>query len=331
MEHFIDTSTISAQAGHGGKGCSSFRREKFVPLGGPDGGDGGNGGNILIKASEKHSTLFHLKDKKIICAQNGKNGSPQKKSGKNGLDQIILVPIGTLIYDENSNLVSDICTSKQEVVVAKGGKGGKGNQHFSNSRKQAPTYSQQGLPGESCRLRLELRLLADVGLIGMPNAGKSTLLKQLTQANAKIGAYPFTTLSPNIGTLQVYDQHITLADIPGLIEGASDGQGLGNQFLRHIDRTRILLHVLDCASFSVEEIWKNYAQILTELEKSNYQLLQKPQLVVLNKHDAIQNLSELETLFEKKGLGFICVSGLTGYGITKLKQTIQDMVQKDQS
>ena len=331
MEHFIDTSSIEVIAGHGGKGCSSFRREKFVPLGGPDGGDGGNGGNVILKASKKHSTLFHLKDKKFIKAQDGKSGSPQKKSGKKGLDQIVLVPTGTLVYDKNSNLVSDINLENQEVIVARGGKGGKGNQHFSNSRKQAPTYSQQGLPGESCHLRLELRLLADVGLIGMPNAGKSTLLKQVTQANAKIGAYPFTTLSPNIGTLQVYDQHITLADIPGLIEGASKGQGLGNQFLRHIDRTRVLLHVLDCASYSVQAVWENYSQILSELEKSQYQLLKKPHLVVLNKYDAIQNLSELESFFKQKKLDFICVSGLTGYGITKLKQTIQNMVQKDQA
>ena len=309
---FVDQIEIFVKSGKGGDGMVHFRREKFVPRGGPDGGDGGKGGDVLFEVRPGLNTLSAFRPKQKFAAQDGGNGGSAQKTGKNGDDLVILIPPGTLIYDaENGELIGDLMKPDQKIKVCKGGRGGRGNQHFATSRNQAPRTAERGEPSESTHLRLELRLIADVGIIGIPNAGKSTLLSVLTQAKPKIAAYPFTTLEPNLGVARVDDDTtIVLADIPGLIEGASQGVGLGHEFLRHIQRTRLLIHLLD--GMSADPL-ADFSQINTELSLFDPGLAQKLQLVVLNKIDqpeVKERFNKLRSEFKKRGVELMTISAL---------------------
>ncbi len=281
---FIDTAEIYVQSGKGGDGMVHFRREKYVPRGGPDGGDGGKGGDVVLEVNPHLNTLADFNHKKRFVAQNGKPGGPNNRYGKSAPDLVIRVPPGTVVYDADSGeVLGDLTEPGQRLVVCKGGRGGRGNTHFKSARRQVPRIAEKGEPGESRHLRLELKLIADIGLIGVPNAGKSTLLSVLTNARPKIAPYPFTTLTPNLGVASV-DEHtrVVLADIPGLIEGASQGAGLGHEFLRHVQRTRVLVHLLD--GLSAEPL-ADFSQINTELSLFDPHLADKPQLVAFNKID----------------------------------------------
>lgn len=281
---FIDDAIISIHSGKGGDGVVHFRREKYVPYGGPDGGDGGKGGDVIIQVNPKISTLASFKQKSSFQAQNGKNGAKQNMTGHSGEDLVIQVPQGTLIFDVTSGaLIADLTQAGQTLVIAKGGKGGLGNSHFANSRNQTPRIAEHGEPSQERHLRLELKLVADVGIVGVPNAGKSTLLATVTNAKPKIADYPFTTLEPNLGVAAINDDDtLILADIPGLIEGAHMGVGLGHDFLKHIQRTRVLIHLLDGLA---EDPVLDYAQINSELALFDPGLAEKPQIVALNKID----------------------------------------------
>ncbi|NBV41839.1 GTPase ObgE, partial [bacterium] len=303
----------------GGPGAVTFRREKFVAKGGPDGGDGGKGGDVIFRAQSRLQTLMDLTLKRRYVAGNGEKGSKRNCYGSDGQTLVIEVPCGTMIFNEDGEMVADLTESGTEFVAGKGGKGGLGNARFATSTNRVPRYAQPGLPGDEGRFRLELRLLAQVGLVGQPNAGKSTLLKALTRANPKIADYPFTTLFPNLGVLRVDDREIVVADIPGLIEGASQGQGLGADFLRHIDRTQLLIHVV-AAGESPEVSYANYATIEKELGASEFDLSQKPIFVVLSKCDLLDSdgIVLYTRFFESKGIDVIPVSGVSGYGMEVL-------------
>src|SRR5512146_2009891 len=279
---FIDEAEIVVRSGKGGDGMVHFHREKFVPRGGPDGGDGGGGGDVIFEVRPTLNTLQAFRHVTRYIAQDGKNGGPNDMSGKSAPDLIVPVPPGTLLYDaETGDLLGDLIEPGQRLTVCKGGRGGRGNTHWKSSTNQAPRTAERGEPGEEKRLKLELKLIADIGLIGVPNAGKTTLLSVLTNAKPKIAAYPFTTLEPNLGVAQIDDEHtVVLADIPGLIEGASHGAGLGLDFLRHVQRTRVLIHLLD--GLSADPL-ADYSQINSELSLFDPGLARKPQVVALNK------------------------------------------------
>ncbi len=283
MKPFIDEIKIGIQSGRGGNGIVSFRREKFVPKGGPDGGDGGKGGDVVFMANSRLNTLSHLYPNKVYKADNGKNGAGAKRTGKSGKTLLIEVPTGTQIYDYENNLLHDFEQDGEKYLALEGGIGGAGNYHYSNSVDQTPRKAKQGLPGEKLKIKLVLKIIADIGLVGFPNAGKSTFLSMVSKASPKIGAYPFTTLRPNLGTFS-YDgiRNYVIADIPGLIEGASSGKGLGIQFLKHIERTRILLFILDGLNTDYST---QYKQLLEELKKFNPQLLHKQRVVAISKSD----------------------------------------------
>jgi GTP-binding protein len=323
MSKFIDEVTLSVKAGDGGPGSRSFRREKFVPMGGPDGGKGGNGGNIVLQACHKVQSLIDLKSNKIYKAKNGNPGMGRKKFGANGDDLVIMVPIGTQIFNEKKELLGDLTKQDEIIVIAKGGKGGLGNASFSSSVNRSPQHAQQGMPGEELKVLLELKLIAEIGLIGLPNAGKSSLLKALTYANTEIGDYPFTTIHPNLGTLKTEDKEIIMADIPGLIQGASEGKGLGFEFLRHIDRTKLLIHLV-AADYSAESVFENYAITVNELEKSPYDLISKPTLTLLSKSDLVNSDIEVNiiNLFKKNDVTIFPVSSFTKVGISELIKKI---------
>ncbi|MCS6955929.1 MAG: GTPase ObgE, partial [Candidatus Calescibacterium sp.] len=282
--NFIDEVEIIVKAGDGGNGCVSFRREKFVPKGGPDGGDGGNGGNIIIKSTQHLNTLIDYRYNKYFEAENGEHGKGKNRHGKNGKDLVLLVPIGTTIIDENNNK-TELDHDNQEVVIAKGGKGGRGNAKFTTPVYKAPKFAEKGQKGETKKLKLELKLIADVGIIGLPNAGKSTLLSIISNAKPKIADYPFTTLVPNLGVTIFNKKSIILIDLPGIIEGASQGKGLGLLFLKHFQKSKIFLHLIDIT----QDYKKNYKIIINELKKysesNNINLLEKPQIICLNKID----------------------------------------------
>jgi GTP-binding protein len=320
MSQFIDEVRITVKSGNGGPGAVSFRREIYVPRGGPDGGDGGAGGDVILQTSSKLQTLIDLKLKRLQKAENGERGDKKNSFGSRGKDCVIPVPCGTIVRDGDGQLLIDMTEEGQTYIAAKGGKGGKGNAFFTTSTHQAPRFAQPGIPGSSQELHLELRLIAQVGLVGLPNAGKSTLLKALTRANPKIADYPFTTLFPNLGVLRSVDKEIILADIPGLIEGASTGQGLGSDFLKHIARTEILLHVIAITPDDPEQLWEDYGTITEELRKSDLDLLSKPRHILLSKADLVPDtdLDVYQDIFKSKGIETTVISGVSGYGLTTL-------------
>lgn len=325
---FIDKAKIFVKAGDGGNGCVAFHREKFVPMGGPSGGDGGKGGDVILLADKDLHTLMDFKYKKHYKAQRGQNGQGGNKKGKDGEDLIIKVPVGTVVKDaQTGEIIADLVEDGQRVVVAKGGKGGKGNAAFKTATNQAPTKAEPGEEGEERWIELELKLLADIGIIGFPNAGKSTLISALSKARPKIADYPFTTLTPVLGVLQLdVDDFVVLADIPGLIEGASEGVGLGHEFLRHIERTKFLIHLIDVSDFAERE-WKEAYQIINrELGNYSEDLLKKPQIVVANKIDALSDRSKLQEIrefFQSRGIPFVSVSLITREGIEELIDTVK--------
>ncbi|MGV3720504.1 MAG: GTPase ObgE, partial [Actinomycetota bacterium] len=284
---FVDEVVIHVEAGRGGDGCASFRREKHVPRGGPDGGDGGRGGDVVMTADPMLTTLIDFRFKREYKAERGGNGSSNQKFGKNGAGIQLRVPVGTQVTDlETGELIADFVRPEQREVIAKGGRGGRGNTHFVSSTHQVPRFAEKGEPAEVHELRLDLKLLADVGLIGFPNVGKSTLISKVSAARPKIADYPFTTLVPNLGVVQVEPgRSFVVADIPGLIEGASSGAGLGHQFLRHVERTRMLVHVLDVSGLTMRDPYEDYLIVNQELAAYSDRLSALPQLVALNKSD----------------------------------------------
>lgn len=312
---FTDQVVIHIKSGKGGDGMVHFRREKFIPMGGPDGGDGGKGGDVIFEVKSTLNTLSSFRQNQKFKAEEGVKGGPSQMSGRYGKDLIIYVPPGTAIYDisdgETPSLLGDLTKPGQKLTVLKGGRGGRGNQHFATSRNQAPRTAEKGEPAEEKRIKLELKLIADIGLIGVPNAGKSTLLSVLTNARPKIAAYPFTTLEPNLGVANIDDDTtVVLADIPGLIEGASHGAGLGHDFLRHIQRTRVLIHLLDGLS---EDPVADYSQINSELSLFDPNLAKKPQIVALNKidqPDVQERLADIQKRFGKLKVELMTISAL---------------------
>jgi len=284
---FIDEAIITVESGDGGRGCVSFRREKYIPRGGPDGGDGGKGGDVILKSTSRRRTLFPFQLKRQFKAQNGAHGQGKQRTGKNGEDLIIEIPPGTLVKDaDTGEVLKDFTAVGESYIVVHGGRGGLGNTRFKTSTNRSPRYAQPGEESQNRRLKLELKLLADVGIIGLPNAGKSTLISKISSASPKIGHYPFTTLTPTLGVVETgWGEPFVVADIPGLIEGAHLGAGLGTQFLRHIERTRILIHLIDAATIDPEHPLDHFKVVNRELKSFNPQLTQKPQIVVLNKMD----------------------------------------------
>jgi GTP-binding protein len=334
---FIDEAKIRVKAGDGGNGCMAFRREKFVPRGGPSGGDGGRGGDVVMEASQRHNTLIHFRYNPEHKAQRGEHGMGSNCTGQDGNSIVLQVPVGTALYDqETGELVHDFQTSDERVIVAKGGRGGRGNQHFATSTHQAPREHEMGRAGEERAYRLELKLLADVGLVGYPNAGKSTLIARISAAKPKIADYPFTTLVPNLGVVSVGEeperQSFVVADVPGLIEGAHLGQGLGVQFLRHIERTRLLVHLVDVSDASGRpDPVEDFKVIGNELANFGNGLAEKPMIVVATKIDAAnaEKLKKLAAHAKRRKLEFHAISAVTGEGIDELKWALAKRVQSN--
>jgi len=319
---FVDEASLYVKAGDGGRGSVSFRREKFVPKGGPDGGDGGKGGDVVVSGRMSLISLLDFRYKRTYRAENGRNGGGRQKTGRNGRDLYVHVPLGTEVRDAgNGQRLVDIVADGQTYVVAHGGRGGRGNMHFVSSVNRAPTQFDEGGTGEERTLMLELKLLARVGIIGLPNAGKSTLLSRLTNATPEVGDYPFTTLSPSLGVMEEGDYNIVVADIPGIIEGASKGKGLGLQFLRHIERTEMLLWVIDASS---EDVLRDYATLLNELSLFRADVARKERIIVLNKIDKIApvDLALKEEALRKKGEEVVSVSAALRWGLEALKRMI---------
>jgi GTP-binding protein len=327
---FVDEVKFFVKAGDGGNGCVSFRREKFVPKGGPNGGDGGRGGSVLLEADSRKQSLIDFRYRSHFKADRGGNGQGSDKHGRGGKDTVVPVPVGSVVKDaETGQVLVDLVEPGQRWIAAHGGKGGFGNARFATSTNRAPRKATSGTPGEELWLKIELKLLADVGLIGLPNAGKSTLLSRLSAANPKVAAYPFTTLSPQLGVLQFkFMDPCIIADIPGLIEGACEGVGLGHQFLRHVERTSILLHVIDCSGDD-DQPFVDYQVLSKELEAYNDTLAERTHLVVLNKIDCIDGgrLQEIELYFVNQGLDVVAVSALEGTHIDQLKEKIADILE----
>jgi len=329
---FIDEVKIEVRAGNGGKGCSSFRREKYVAKGGPDGGDGGRGGHVIFVACVSKNTLQELYLRKRLIAKNGQSGMGSDCHGKNGEDIIVEVPAGTMIHDETGCLLCDLSLPNMRFTLARGGEGGMGNARFATSTNRAPRYSQPGLEGEQGIRFLELKLMADVGLVGLPNAGKSTLLARISNARPKIADYPFTTLKPKLGQVFMDDgDGFVVADIPGLIEGAHEGRGLGDRFLRHIERTAVLLHMVDSACEEGKSVAEQVAEIETELKGYGETLWEKPRLLVLNKTDVLldEELQTALTQAKQTGLDVVSISAVSGDGVKPLLRNIYARVLKD--
>ena len=323
---FIDEAKITVKAGDGGHGCIAFRREKYVPRGGPSGGDGGDGGNIYVVADPQENTLLKFRFNHMFRAPRGQHGQGSNKRGKNGEDTEIRVPVGTVVRDDETDaLVHDFTTPNERVLIALGGRGGHGNAHFASSTNRAPQRAQDGLPGESKALRLELKLLADVGLVGYPNAGKSTLISRISAARPKIADYPFTTLEPQLGVVSIdMDKTFVVADIPGLIEGAHLGHGLGLQFLRHIERCKLLLHLVDVSGSSEQDPVSEYKAIRAELAEHNPELPLKPTIVVATKMDVAvpEKVRKLQRWCRQSDVQMIRISSVTGEGLDELKQQV---------
>ena len=323
---FIDSALIYVKSGDGGAGHVSFRKEKFVPRGGPDGGNGGKGGDVIFIAQPHLNTLLEFNFTKSYIAKNGKRGGKARCTGKNSDTLYIKVPVGTEIINADTNeKIADLTESGQEFLVAKGGIGGKGNSEFANSTRQAPRFAQPGMPGEEFNIKLQLKLLANVGIVGFPNAGKSTLISVISAAKPKIADYPFTTLVPNLGVVKYGDyDSFTVADIPGLIEGAGDGKGLGIQFLKHIERTSVLLYLLDVSS---ENVIKDYDVLKSELQKFNPEMLEKNEVIALSKWDCIDEDKKLELQeLEINGRKPLIISSVTNYGIENLIKILYNIV-----
>jgi GTP-binding protein len=327
---FIDRAQIWIKAGDGGHGCVSFRREKFIPKGGPDGGDGGNGGNIYFQAVDNLDTLLDFSGKHHWQARNGWSGSGNNKHGADGEDMIIKVPPGTLIYDTDLDLLlKDMNEAGLKVRVCLGGKGGKGNKAFATSTNQTPRYAEPGKKGQERNIRLELKLIADVGLVGMPNAGKSTLISRCSAARPKIADYPFTTIEPVLGIVELSDfRRFVMADIPGLIEGASEGAGLGHDFLKHIERTTILVHILDIMPTDGSDPAANYKAIRNELQQYSKTLAQKLEIIVANKIDLDPDAKIVKELTEKLQMPVHPISAVTGSGVKELTELLWQKVKE---
>jgi len=328
---FIDEARIRVKAGDGGNGCVAFRREKYVPRGGPSGGDGGRGGDVILVASEHYNTLLHFRFNPEHKAERGRHGEGNNRTGRDGTSIELPVPVGTLVFDEETGeLLYDFTRAGERFVVARGGRGGRGNARFATSTHQTPTEHEPGFPGEERRLRLELKLLADVGLVGFPNAGKSTLISRISAARPKIADYPFTTLEPHLGVVDAgEDRTFVVADIPGLIEGAHLGHGLGTRFLRHIERTRLLVHLVDVSEASGRDPVQDFHVVMRELESYSAELAAKPMIVAASKIDIAQNRERVEALEDlARGLGLPCyrISGVTGEGVASLIRAMAERV-----
>ena len=324
---FIDRAIISFVAGNGGDGCLSFRREKFIPRGGPDGGDGGKGGDIILVSSPVCQSLTDFKYKRQFQAENGDQGRSKKQTGKNGADIILQVPAGTVVKTfPDEKLIFDFERIGQEFILAKGGKGGRGNIHFKSSVNQAPRQFKKGEKGESIKVVLELKLIAFAGMVGLPNAGKSTLISKISAARPKIADYPFTTLTPNLGVVDGKGRSLIVADIPGILEGAHQGEGMGLEFLRHIERTRVLLFVIDVSPYSSLSPMKNYEILENELRMYQARLLKKKLVVVANKIDLVEadrtQIDTLRNFCRKRKIPYVEISALRGINLEKLKKTI---------
>ena len=328
---FIDEVRILVKAGDGGNGCLAFRREKFVPRGGPSGGDGGRGGDVILVSSEHENTLLKFRYNPEHKAERGRHGEGSNRTGADGQSLEVQVPVGTVVYDESTGArLYDFTHPGERFTVASGGRGGKGNARFATSTHQAPTEHEPGRPGEEKRLRLELKLLADVGLVGFPNAGKSTLISRVSAARPKIADYPFTTLEPNLGVVELPDyRSFVVADIPGLIEGAHEGHGLGIQFLRHIERTRLLVHLVDVSEASGRDPVQDFETVMDELASFSRDLFSKPMLVVASKMDVAQDPARVLALrlhVAERGMAYFEISSATGLGIEKLKFAMAERV-----
>ena len=336
---FIDEATIRVKAGDGGNGCLAFRREKFVPRGGPSGGDGGKGGDVIMESSERHNTLVHFRFNPEYKAQRGRHGEGSNRTGREGEDVLLKVPVGTIVYDaDTGDKVFDFSAPDERIVIARGGRGGRGNARFATSTHQAPREHEEGRPGEERTFRLELKLLADVGLVGYPNVGKSTLISRISAARPKIADYPFTTLEPNLGVVLVgkgpTEKSFVVADIPGLIEGAHTGAGLGTQFLKHIERTRLLVHLVDVSDASGRpDPIQDIEVINTELASFGAGLEHKPMIMVASKIDVAnkEKLAKLKKYCKKQNLILFPISAVTGEGIEKLKYAMADKVEEVRS
>lgn len=332
---FADSAKIIIKSGKGGDGHVSFRREKYVPNGGPDGGDGGRGGDLIFQVDEGLNTLGDFRHRRKYAAENGEDGKKRNCHGKNGEDLVVKVPAGTIIRDaESDKVIADMSGDNTTQIILKGGKGGLGNQHFATSTMQAPKYAQPGQPGIELEVRLELKVIADVGLVGFPNVGKSTLLSRVTNARPKIANYHFTTLNPNLGVVDLEDAGgFVIADIPGLIEGASQGVGLGHAFLKHIERTKVMIHIVDAASVEGRDPIADIYAINQELENYNPELLKKPQVIVANKIDAIYDEAEsalpaLKEEFESQGIRVFPISAVSGQGIKELLYHVSELLSQ---
>ncbi|WP_320172260.1 GTPase ObgE [Maridesulfovibrio sp.] len=329
---FIDEATITVRSGKGGNGCVAFRRERFIPKGGPSGGDGGRGGSLVFRASPKLLTLYDFRLKRVYEAKNGQPGMGSDKYGRAADDLIIDLPMGTLVFEVNpedgtEKLIIDLTEEGKEVVICKGGDGGRGNIHFKSSTNQTPRYAEEGFPGEEKRIRLQLKIIADVGLLGLPNAGKSTFISKISAAKPKIAAYPFTTLVPNLGVVENdYGKRLVIADIPGLIEGASEGQGLGHRFLKHVERTRFLVHILSAEDLGMDDPFAGFNMLDEELRLFDDDLAAKTQIRVINKIDLLseEDLSDLKAKAAAAGHKIFFISALHSDGLAELLTEMWD-------
>lgn len=326
---FVDEMIVELYAGDGGDGCMAFRREKYIPMGGPFGGSGGKGGDIIFKADEGLRTLVDLRFQKHIKANPGKNGEGKNKNGSNAEDTIIKVPLGTTVKDNETGVViADLIKNNEEVIVAYGGRGGRGNVSLATRSNPCPSYSENGEPGENRKIKVELRMLADVGLVGLPSVGKSTILSMITNANPKIASYHFTTLSPNLGVVTTKDNYsFVVADLPGLIEGASEGLGLGHKFLKHIERTKIIAHIIDMSGIEGRNPYEDYLTIRKELEKFSPKLIEKQEIIVANKMDIELSLDNLKKFKEKVKEPIYEISAIKNEGLDNLINALKELVK----
>lgn len=327
---FIDEVTVEVMAGDGGNGCMAFRREKFIEMGGPYGGNGGKGSDIIFKVDEGLNTLLDLRYRRVIKGERGANGEGKGKQGKSANDVIVKVPLGTVIKDLESDLIiADLTKKDEEVIVAYGGRGGRGNIAFATRSNPAPAFAENGEPGETRKLKVELKLLADVGLVGLPSVGKSTIISKISSAKPKIAAYHFTTLSPNLGVVKAKDNStFVVADLPGLIEGASLGQGLGDRFLKHIERTRVIAHVIDMSGIEGRNPYDDYLTINKELANFNKSILEKPQIIIANKMDMEISKENLKEFKKKVKCDIFEVSAINGNGLDIVIESLSEMLKK---